>query len=207
MKSLVISSSAGSSSSASSSLIVRPVTVIASPWKWPPSSSRRIMTGTPPSSWRSFIVLVPPGCKLAIFGVRREIASNSSIVRSTPASAASANRCSTAFVDPPIATCNAIAFSKDFFESISDGRRSSLTAWRTASPARAAMSYRSCDSAGASALPNGANPSASEIEAIVLAVNMPPHEPAPGQACRSKSSNSSADICPSANVPTPSKTF
>ena len=43
-----------------------------------------------------------------------------------------------------------------------------------------------------------AKPIASETQAIVLAVNCPPHAPSPGQACFSRSQRSSADILPAA---------
>jgi len=101
-------------------------------------------------------------------------------------------------VEPPIATWSATAFSNDFFERMSEGRRSLATASMTASPDRRATSYLASDSAGASAVPSGASPSASEIDAIVFAVNIPPQEPAPGHAWRSRSSSSSALISPCA---------
>ena len=49
-------------------------------------------------------------------------------------------------------------------------------------------------------------PSASMADAIVLAVYMPPQEPAPGQACRSRSANSPSDSFPAACWPTASNT-
>ena len=42
---------------------------------------------------------------------------------------------------------------------------------------------------------------------IVLAVNMPPHEPAPGQARRSISSSSSCGMRPAPAAPTASNTL
>ena len=64
----------------------------------------------------------------------------------------------------------------------------------TAAPERRAQSVRSEDVAGADDEPGSAMPSASAAVAIVLAVNMPPHEPAPGQACRSISVSSATVI-------------
>ena len=51
-----------------------------------------------------------------------------------------------------------------------------------------------------------ANPKASEIHAIVFAVNCPPHEPADGQATCSIAFNSLSSIVPRACFPTASKT-
>ena len=48
-------------------------------------------------------------------------------------------------------------------------------------------------------------PIASKTEDMVLAVYMPPHEPAPGQARRSTSSSSASVILPALNCPTASK--
>ena len=45
------------------------------------------------------------------------------------------------------------------------------------------------------------------MELIVLAVNMPPQAPSPGQAVRSISSSSSEVIVPRAQAPTPSNTL
>jgi hypothetical protein len=41
-------------------------------------------------------------------------------------------------------------------------------------------------------------PRASRTELIVLAVNMPPQAPGPGQACRTTSNRSSSEIRPTA---------
>ena len=49
-------------------------------------------------------------------------------------------------------------------------------------------------------------PIASPTDAMVLAVNMPAHEPAPGQAARSMARSSSEEIRPSDSAPMPSKT-
>ena len=50
-------------------------------------------------------------------------------------------------------------------------------------------------------------PSASNAELIVLAVNMPPHAPSPGQALRSMARSSSGSIEPAATAPTASNTL
>ena len=55
----------------------------------------------------------------------------------------------------------------------------------TASPARRASSSRRTSTAGGDAVPGRDMPMASAIELMVLAVNIPPHAPSPGQALRS----------------------
>ncbi len=54
---------------------------------------------------------VPLGATLQTHGTRRDTASMSAMRNSTPASCAAASRCSTVFVEPPIATSSVIAFS------------------------------------------------------------------------------------------------
>ena len=99
-----------------------------------------------------------------------------------------------------------IAFSKAFLVMIRRGFNSSSTAWTASSPALTAHSLRRTCVAGADEEPIGAMPRASAIVAIVLAVNMPPQEPAPGQASFSSSCRSSSLIVPRATAPTASKT-
>ena len=77
----------------------------------------------------------------------------------------------------------------------------------TSRPDSRATASRSSSIAGGLALPSGAKPIASLIEAIVLAVNMPPQDPAPGQAWRSISSSYASVICPVATAPHASNTF
>ena len=54
--------------------------------------------------------------------------------------------------------------------------------------------------------PGRASPIASDTQAMVLAVNWPPQEPAEGQATRSSSASSSSLIVPTACLPTASNT-
>ena len=61
-------------------------------------------------------------------------------------------------------------------------------------------------SAGGLALPGNAKPIASEMEAIVFAVNIPPQEPALGQAVFSIFLRSSSEIFPASYWPTASYT-
>src|SRR5699024_12254151 len=75
-----------------------------------------------------------------------------------------------------------------------------------ASPSSLLSAFLSIDSAGLDALLGKLIPIASIAEAIVLAVCIPPHEPAPGHALHSISFNSSSLISPLFNCPAPSKT-
>ena len=54
-------------------------------------------------------------------GTRRERRSMSCIVKSTPASWATASRCRTVLVEPPMAMSNDMAFSKAAFVAIEHG--------------------------------------------------------------------------------------
>ncbi len=125
---------------------------------------------------------LPPGFMSAKCGTRAATLLKSSRSSSTPASFAIASRCSTAFVDPPSAFASAIAFSNAPFVRMSCGRSPVRSISTTASPARRASSSRRRSTAGGDAEPGSDNPSASPIELIVLAVNMPPQAPSPGQA-------------------------
>ena len=59
---------------------------------------------------------------------------------------------------------------------------------------------------GGVADPGSDMPRASPIDDMVLAVNMPAHDPSPGQAAFSMSSRSSRLMCPAAQAPTASNT-
>ncbi len=74
------------------------------------------------------------------------------------------------------------------------------------SPARRATARFSSAVAGTSLAPNGDSPIRVIASAIVLAVNCPPHAPAPGQAARSSSHSSFSSSLPAAQAPTASKT-
>src|SRR5256885_1610660 len=75
----------------------------------------------------------PPGFRSASKGTFRLILSKSSIVNRTPASRATASRCSTAFVEPPVVATAAMALSRALRVMIRRGRRpfcsSSITSW------------------------------------------------------------------------------
>ena len=124
----------------------------------------------------------PPGLRSASSGTFRLILSKSSMVSLTPASRATARRCRTALVEPPVVATAAIAFSNDFLVRICFGRRSfwsnAITIW----PQRKAISSFLGSIAGTPLNPSGEMPRNSKAMAIVLAVNWPPHAPGPGQA-------------------------
>ena len=88
-------------------------------------------------------------------------------------------------MEPPSALVTAMAFSNAAFVMIWRGVMPSRSSSTTASPARTASSSRRRSTEGGDAEPGSDMPSASPIEAIVLAVNMPPQAPSPGQALRS----------------------
>ena len=139
-----------------------------------------------------------------MWGTRRLTASKSSMVSSTSASLAMASRCRTALVDPAVAITTAAALRKAALVMIWRGRMSSFRRFTTASPVRRAASARRSDTAGGVAEPGRAMPMASDTAAMVLAVYMPAHDPAVGQATRSSSSRSSSDMVPAATAPTAS---
>src|ERR1700760_1068726 len=113
-----------------------------------------------------------------------------------PHSCAMAGRCSAALVDPPDAATTTAAFSKALRVTISRGRRPIFSKFITAAPEATAYSSRLLYGAGAPAEPGSARPIASDTQAIVLAVNCPPQDPAEGQAAHSNSCSSSSDSLP-----------
>ncbi len=138
--------------------------------------------------------------------MRSEICSNSSIVSGTPISRATASRCSTPLVEPPLVATAAIAFSSAGLVMTSLGRLPARSTSITSSPHCRATSSLRPSSAGTIAEPAGEIPSASNAIAIVLAVNWPPQAPAPGEAASSSSCSCSSVIFPAENCPTASKT-
>ena len=110
-------------------------------------------------------------------------------------------RCSTAFVEPPTAMTSAIAFSNASRVITSRGLMSFSMQWRITSPARRHSSSLPGSVAGSDELYGSDMPIASIAEAIVLAVYMPPHAPAPGQAWRTTSRRSASVILPISCAP------
>ena len=85
-------------------------------------------------------------------------------------------------VDPPSATTNLIAFSKDFRVIISKGFKSLTNRFLIALPQFSDSITFILLLAGFEELKGKDIPKASIADAIVLAVYIPPHAPAPGQA-------------------------
>ena len=150
---------------------------------------------------------LPPGRMSATCGTRAAILLKSSSSSSTPASLAMASRWSTAFVEPPSADVSAIAFSNAGLVRIIREVMPSSSIRTTAAPAAWASAWRRGSTAAGDADPGRLMPSASPIELIVLAVNIPPHAPSPGQAWRSISPSCSSVIFPAAQAPTASSTL
>ena len=199
-------SGSGGSRSARFSAIVLPVTVRQSPCSSPASSSsssrparRRSGRGRPCGTCRA------ASCRRCA-APRAPTRLKSSSSSSTRASCAIASRCSTAFVEPPSAIATAIAFSNASLVMIWRGRRSSSSRRMTARPLSYAKSSRRRSTAGGDAEPGSDMPIASPTDAIVLAVNMPAHDPSVGHARISISPSSFSVIVPAAHAPTASNT-
>src|SRR6266496_503665 len=109
------------------------------------------------------------------------MASKSSSDNGTRAACAMASRCSTALVEPPTAITTAIAFSKALRVRMPLGTICLCTAASRTSADWAALSDFSKSSAAIVDEYGRLMPNASIAEDIVLAVYIPPHDPAPGQ--------------------------
>ena len=137
----------------------------------------------------------PLGLRSASTGTLRPMRVKSSIVSCTFAACAIASRCSTALVEPPSAITVVMAFSKA--RARQDVARPQVRARRGRPPRPRPARHRprfSGETAAWAELFGRLSPSASMAEAMVLAVYMPPHEPAPGQACDSRSASSASVI-------------
>ena len=113
-----------------------------------------------------------------------------------PSSRAIAIRCSTPFVEPPVAATQAAAFSSAARVISCEGRRSRRTTSITRRPAAIAASDLRSWVAGMPESAEGLMPRKSSAVAMVLAVNMPPHAPAPGSATDSSACSSAPVIVP-----------
>ena len=109
-------------------------------------------------------------------------------------------------MEPPVAQTVAIAFSNDLRVITLEGRMSSARTPRTISPMPFATSFFWTSSAGTIAEKAGEIPRASNAQAIVFAVNWPPHAPKPGLATSSRAVSSSSVILPAEWAPIASKT-
>ena len=172
--------------SAASSPSVRPVTVGAAPSSTlRPRAAAARPAALPPAACRSVATKRPDGLRSASSGVRALMRSKSSSVERrrrlrARSRAGAARRWSSRRSPPP----TAIAFSNAARVMMSRGRTPLL---RPASidalaGARARRRPSSGSVAGTLPLPSAAMPRNSQAIAIVLAVNWPPHAPAPGHA-------------------------
>jgi len=123
-----------------------------------------------------------------------------------PASCAMAGRCSAVFDDPPNAMSTEMAFLKASRVMMSLGFRPFLTISMIAMPVSFASRTLAASTAGMVPFPLRAMPSASERQFMEFAVNIPLHDPAPGQAHSSRLASSLASMSPAATLPTPSNT-
>ena len=125
-------------------------------------------------------------------GVEAARSSKSSSGTSTPSRPAIAMRWITALVEPPMAWSVRIAFSNASRVMMSEGRVPAATRSMIWDPARSATWRRRESTAGIAALPLGAMPSASVMQAIVDAVPI-------GEQCpklrHMPDSNSSQSAC------------
>ena len=131
--------------------------------------------------------------------------SKSSSFHSTPAEWAIAKKCRTALVEPPTAITTEIAFSIDLRVMISRGNILLRMALTRILPASSVFSPFSGATADMVEEYIGLIPIASKAEDMVLAVYIPPQEPAPGQALRSTDINLTSSIRPALYCPTASK--
>lgn len=139
-----------------------------------------------------------------MIGTWRQISPIRSISSGSPASRAMASRCSTAFVEPPMAATDTIALCSASAVSTLEGRASAASARMAISPTRRAAASLSGTVAGMSPTPNGARPRKSATVPMVLAVYWAAQVPAPGQACLARSSRSAWSIRPTSRSPSAS---
>ena len=175
---------------------VLPVTVMALPSRMPALSRCFKSMVVPPMRCRSTMVPLPRGAKFAYTGVRRQMACTSRRVKSTPASFATARRWMTPLVEPPTAAMALMALVKAVFVRMSRGRRLRSSRSFTASPTRRHSARFASSMAGMLELLGSIRPSASLAMPQVLKEAAMPQPPAPGQAWRIISSDSSRVISP-----------
>ena len=141
---------------------------------------------------------LPPGFMSAMCGTWAAMRLKSSRSSATPASLAIASRCSTAFVEPPSAEVTRDRVLERLLGH--DLARRDAEPQHVRRPPRRRAGRRPRGgrrSPAATPCRAALMPIASAIELIVLAVNIPPHAPSPGQALRSISASSSSVIVPS----------
>ena len=144
-----------------------------------------ITAGTPPARCRSWIRSGPAGLRWHRFGVVALISLMRFSGIGTPASWAIAVRCRTLLVEQPKAMSTRRALANAAGVITSRGRRFFASTCMICMPASLARRVRAAATAGIVPLPGSAIPIASLRQFIELAVNMPEHEPQPGQAVSS----------------------
>ena len=150
---------------------------------------------------------LPWGLVSARWGTRAATVLKSSRARSTRASLAMASRWSTALVEPAEGHGHGDGVLEGLLGHDLAGPDARLGAAppRPGPEAKAASSRRR-STAGADELPGSDMPRASATDAMVLAVNMPAHDPSVGQALCSMRLSSSSERASTAWAPTASKT-
>ena len=104
-------------------------------------------------------------------------------------------------MEPPRTVTSTIAFSNASRVRIARGRRSSSSSRRSAAPTLRHSSRFRALAAGVELLYGSVIPSASAAAAIVFAVYIPPHAPAPGQAWATTASCRASSISPAMSAP------
>ena len=127
----------------------------------------------------------PAGLRRHRFGVLALMALMRSSDIGTPASCAMAHRCSTLLVEQPRAMSTRRALVNAAEVMTSRGRRFFASTFMICMPPSLARRVRAAATAGIVPLPGRAMPMASHRQFIEFAVNMPEHEPHPGQAVSS----------------------
>ena len=111
-----------------------------------------------------------------------------------------AGMCISALVEPEIAACTMMAFSKLSIVTMSWGRRFFSARNMACLPARSAAVRRSSHMAGSSAVPGNISPSDSAMICMVEAVPINEHAPQEGQAWCLYHLNFSSEISPRAHI-------
>ena len=152
------------------------------------------------------MLYLPLGLRSQSTGTLLPISVKSSSSSGMSAEWAMANRWRTAFVEPPRQMTTVIAFSNASRVMMSRGQIFFSIRLTTAAPAASASRRFSSDTASCAELSGKLIPRASIADDIVLAVYIPPQEPAPGIALVSISFNSSSLSLPPEWAPTASNT-
>jgi hypothetical protein len=158
--------------------------------------SRSITAGRPPASKNSSIRKRPDGLRSTRVGMSRPSRSQSSRSKGTPSRPASARRCTTALVEPPMAPLTLTPFSKASRVRICEMVMPCFTSSTMRMPACSDSTARRLSTAGIEPFIGRPMPMASASEAMVEAVPMVMHEPAERLIAASAASSSALEILP-----------